>query len=166
MRRWILYCVLALGLALLGELPFQQNDVGKLLPVETSLLYIKDGQVVVETDLGLRGEGATLAAAVQAMERSAPGVVFYDTGNYILLHESAMPLLEQLPEAEYLRGSCTVCRVTERQMDLAEAGKYLSAHEPEVDLRRVEAALAAGEKLELPELQWSKGAFFLVSGEA
>lgn len=165
MRRWILYCALALGLALLGELPFRQNDVGKLLPVETSLLYIEDGQVVVETDMGLRGQGATLSAAVKDLEQRAPGVVFYDTGNYILLHESAMPLLLQLPQAEYLRGSCTVCRVAERELDLAEAGKYLAAHEPEVDLRRVEAAQAAGEELELPELQWSKGAFFLVSGE-
>lgn len=165
MRRWMIYCALAVALVLAGELPFQNSDVGKLLPVETSLLYIEDGQVVVETDLGLRGQGATLPDAVKDLEKSAPGVVFYDTGNFILIHDSALPLLGELPGAEYLRGSCAVCGVRSREMDLSKAGEYLSAHKPNVDLRQVEAAQAAGEEITLPELLWSKEEFVLVSGE-
>lgn len=165
-RRWMVYCLLALVFLVLGSLlPFESNDVGKLLPVETSLLYIEEGQVVVETDLGLRGQGATLQEAVADLRKSAPGAVFYDAGNYILLHESALPLLEVLPQTEDLRGSCTLCQVNQRELDLEAAGKYLVAHTPELNLRRLEALQKAGQEPHLPALMWSKEEFTLVSGE-
>lgn len=164
-RRWAVYGLLAVALVLSGELPFQNRDVGKLLPVETSLLYIDRGQVVIETDQGLRGRGATWALAVKDLEAKAAGVVFYDTGNYLLLHESAVSLLKDLPGREKLRDSCALCLVDWREADLAAAGKYLSAHKPKVNLRRIQAAQAVGEPVNLPKLIKTEGAFLLVPGE-
>lgn len=163
LRRWILYIAAAGALVLAGEMPFQQSDVGRLLPVETSLFYIEDGQVCLETDLGLRGRGADLESALADLERSAPGVVFYDTGNYILLHGSAAGLLPELTELPRLRGSCVLCRTAERDLDLTAAGEYLEAHDPGFTLRQAEAALAAGMAAVPPELVWREEEFILAS---
>lgn len=165
-RRWVIYSLLALALAGLGEMPFQERDVGRLLPVETSLIWMEDGQVAIETDLGLKGRGDTLEKAVENLRERAPGVVFYDTGEYILLHDSALSLENTLAEQEFLRGSCALCRVSGKEMDLQAAGAYLSANRPELTLRQVAAAAAQGETVELPLLCWEEEEFILVSGEA
>lgn len=165
-RRWVIYCLLALALAALGEMPFQERDVGKLLPVETSLIWMEDGKIAIETDLGLKGYGDTLEKAVANLQERAPGVVFYDTGEYILLHDSALGLENTLAEQEFLRGSCALCRVDSRELDLQAAGAYLSANRPEMTLRQVAAAAALGQTAELPLLCWEEEEFILVSGEA
>lgn len=165
-RRWVIYSLLALALAALGELPFQERDVGKLLPVETSLIWMEDGQVAIETDLGLKGKGNTLEKAVEDLRERAPGVVFYDTGEYILLHDSAIGLENTLAKQEFLRGSCALCRVSDRELDLQAAGAYLSANRRSPTLRQVAAAAAGGHTVELPLLRWEEEGFALVSGES
>lgn len=64
-------------LAAFGLWPFHAHDPGELLPVQAMTVRRAGAGVAVQTDGGLQGCGASYAAAVRAMEETAPGRVFF-----------------------------------------------------------------------------------------
>ena len=95
MKKILLY-ILLLGAALI--IPVEGTDVGKLLPVELVQLDKMGDTVVISTDAGATGTGETVKAAIRDMEKTAAGIVFLDTADYLLVTESAMEEVESITE--------------------------------------------------------------------
>ena len=129
MKKLLLY-ILLLGAALI--LPVEGTDVGKLLPVELVQLDKMGDTVVISTDAGATGTGETVKAAIRDMEKTAAGIVFLDTADYLLVTESAMEEVESIKE--HLKPSVRVC-IQHVEMNLKDAAAYLSVHRPEHQLR-------------------------------
>lgn len=162
MKRILSPALLLAAAGLLFALPYKSRDVGTLLPVETALFSVEGQTVTVETDLGLMGRGTTLEEAVADLEARAPGSLFLDTANFVLLRPSALALLPELERADFLRDSCTLC-LAEDETDLPGVGAYLRAHKPGSDLGAAFSALAEGKDPELPTLTMENEAFALES---
>ena len=160
MKRILSPILLLTTAGLLFALPYQSRDVGQLLPVETALLSLEDHTVTLETDLGLTGRGATLEEAVADLKAQAPGSLFLDTGNVVLLRPSALDLLPELERADFLRDSCTLC-LAEGDLDLPRVGAYLRAHKPGSDLGAAFSARAGDRTPEIPTLAMKAGTFAL-----
>ena len=160
MKRVLSPALLLAAVGLLFALPYKSRDVGRLLPVETALFSVEGQTVILETDLGLTGRGDTLEEAVADLKDRAPGSLFLDTGNFVLLRPSALALLPDLEKADFLRDSCTLC-LAEGDLDLTHAGPYLQAHKPGSNLGDAFSALAEGWETALPTLTMEDGAFML-----
>ena len=76
--------------------------------------------------------GAYLKEAIRDMEKTAAGIVFLDTADYLLVTESAMEEVESIKE--HLKPSVRVC-IQHVEMNLKDAAAYLSVHRPEHQLR-------------------------------
>ena len=129
MKKILLY-ILLLGAALI--FPAEGIDVGKLLPVELVQLDKMGDTVVISTDAGTTGTGETVKAAIRDMEKTAAGIVFLDTADYLLVKESAIEEVESIKE--HLKPSVRVC-IQHVEMNLKDAAAYLSVHRPEHQLR-------------------------------
>ena len=139
MKKILLYMLL-LGAALV--LPLEGSDVGSLLPVELVQLDKMGDSVVISTDAGTTGTGETVKTAIRDMEKTAVGIVFLDTADYLLVKESAMPEVESIKE--HLKPSVRVC-IQHVEMNLKDAAAYLSVHKPECQLRSNQG----GQKLQM-----------------
>ena len=82
MKKWLYMLLLALAAFLL---PGKGTDVGELIPVELVRLTAGDGTFVAAADTGDFGTGATLEEAMADLASSAPGKVFLETADYLLL---------------------------------------------------------------------------------
>ena len=139
MKKWILLGALAMLL-----LPQRGTEVGKLLPVETLLIEKQAGQYRVSTDTGNTARGDSLEKAVDALRAEAPGILFLDTADYVLLAGAAEDCMEKLPD--YVRPGTRVYKM-EGTAELPEIGSFLKTHGPNAPLYR----LQKGE-LRLPKL--------------
>ena len=128
MKKWIWLAALALFL-----LPQRGTEVGKLLPVETLLIENQAGQYRVSADTGSAGRGDSLEKAVDALRAEAPGILFLDTADYVLLTGEAEDCMEKLPD--YVRPG------------LSEIGPFLKTHGPDAPLYRLQK-----RELQLPKL--------------
>lgn len=131
MKHWLWY-VAAVVLPLACLMPFQGTDIAKLQPVE--VLYVDQTVegVRVETDTGDYGTGADLCMALNDLESGAKGKIFLETADYLMVSPDGALLLPDL--GEHLRPACQVCVVL-GDVEMENAAKWLSAHEPEVTLR-------------------------------
>lgn len=101
-------------------------DIGKLEPVELVLLTVSEDGVRLETDTGCYGVGRTPRQAAKALREGAPGEVYLDTTDKLLiLGEVEEWMWREL--YEIFRPSCRVYRV-EQVPDIQVAASYLSAH--------------------------------------
>lgn len=146
MKKWIWLGALALLL-----LPQRGTEVGKLLPVETLLIEKQAGQYRVSTDTGHTARGDSLEKAVDALRAEAPGILFLDTADYVLLTGEAEECTEKLPN--YVRPGTRVYKL-EGTVELSEIGPYLKTHGPDTPLYRLQKRelqfpklMAEGEKL-------------------
>lgn len=151
MKRWIIYIVLFVGVAIFGTIPFRGTDIAKLAPVEVVWLSRNGGQVHLKTDTGDMGEGKSIQAALADMKAAASGSVFLETADYLIVEVGREALLEQVYDV--LRPSCMVC-MAEEMPDMKAVAEYLSAHEPELSLRQYRV-----EKGKLPQLTEKEGRF-------
>ena len=126
--RWLLYSVV-LGTALM--VPLEKNNVGNLQPMEAVYLKLEGEQVVIRTDTGDQGAGETMTDAVKDLHNTAPGIVYMDTADYLIVNENAKGIIEDA--AQYLKPSVRMC-MTKEDVDLMYAAKYLNAHKPNVKL--------------------------------
>ena len=124
----MLYITLA---ALALAAPRERADVGKLRPVEVIAVNQSGEGYVIRTDLGDRGAGATLAEAVNDLRDTAPGIVYLDTAEYLLLENEVTDTayLEQI-----LKPRVRVCGA-QTGIDLEGSGQYLDIHRPKERLR-------------------------------
>lgn len=140
MKRWVIYgLVIALLLVLR---PQEMKDVGQLLPVELLYIYKEGGYIRVETDDGTWGRGLTLQRAFDDLKETAPGSVFLETADYLMVTHTTAALLPEL--AERLRPATEVCigwRIEEQTLP------FLQAHKPGVSLKDIRAG-----KKEIPVL--------------
>ena len=133
--KWMIPLLAILLIAALGWLPFQGTDVATLEPAEA--LYVSfEEQVLVETDGGWYGRGETVEQAIADLKESAPGQVFLQTVDYLLIQQGSEELLPAL--YTHLRSGCSVCRVEEKP-DLEIASAYLRTHRPEMTLQHYRA---------------------------
>lgn len=132
MKRWAIYLLLFAAAAALGTSSFTGTDVGELLPVEAVRVSVREGEILLETDTGDSGRGADFTAALRDLKESAPGNLFLETADYLILAPESEPFLEELYGC--LRPSCGVC-VEDGETDMESVGQFLSAHKPETTLR-------------------------------
>lgn len=154
MKRWLWLAAGALAVAALSGQRSAGTDVGHLQPIQV-VRVTRAEKIVIDTDTGELGMGQTLPDAFENLGNTAPGQVFLDTAEYLILAPDCVALLPELNR--YLRPSCRVC-LEEGGADIAKAGAYLEAHPPSVTL----AQWRAGED-NLPALITLEGRMELVS---
>lgn len=136
---WIAAAVLCL--CLFAAAP--KTDLGSLQPVQLVQVTSSGPMVHLRTDTGLYGEGVDFGAALGDMYRTAPGQVFLETADFLLVTPVTVKVLPELrqvlrPGTEVALISCLV--------DGTEAAQFLSARSGGVPLRK------AGEHTVLPRL--------------
>lgn len=156
MKRWIVYLLLFAAAAALGTTSFTGTDVGELLPVEVVRISCRDEEILLETDNGNSGRGMDVTDALRDLKESAPGNLFLETADYLIL----VPGCEEYLEALYgcLRPSCGIC-LEDGKADMERVGEFLSAHKPETTLRNWR-----GGAENLPVLKTREGRMELVQG--
>ena len=138
MKKFTWVIVTALIVIAFWEKSSAGTDVGKLLPVQVVMVSRDEEKVVVQTDTGDFGVGDTLTAAVEDMKASAPGEIFLETAEHLLLAPACMDVLEDA--AALLRPSCTLCLV-EGEPDMEKLGDFLKLHAPSVTLMEYKAGV-------------------------
>lgn len=141
--KWLI--IAALLLTLIFGLPFREYDTAKLLPMETLQADTRDGKVLLVSEAG-SGEGETFLAAVEDLRQKAPGDVFFDTAEHLVLCDSS--LLPQILEAELLRPAAQVYFAQELQAPEA-LSSYLSAHPSSLTIAKLRAEKAENRKGEI-----------------
>lgn len=121
----LLYMAILLAVLLF---PSRGVDVGKLIPVEVIAVSESDGILTVSTDTGDLGRGRTIQAAVEDMKASAPGVIYLDTAEYLLIEPGAENQINAI--RGYLKGTVRVCYGREG-IPLEGIADFLSVHNPE-----------------------------------
>jgi len=122
MKRILLY---ALILAAVLVLPTAGMDVADLQPVQTIAVYRNGNSWVIETDTEDIGAGDSVEKAFENLIQTTPAVIYLDTAEYMLLTKDTQEEVEALRTE--LKDSVQLCMCA-KQVDLAEAGKYLSVH--------------------------------------
>lgn len=130
MKRAALWILLA---ALVLFLPDRGTDIGKLLPVELVTVHREEEMFLVETDTGQFGLGDTLEEAMADLKNAAPGVVFFDTADHLLLTEETLHT-EGL--SEFFRPGVRVL-LAEGEIDPEEAAEYLRSRKAGVPLKKL-----------------------------
>lgn len=130
MKRWIILAAATVAALLFA--PSEKTDVGELLPVELLYIYKEETGIRVETDTGNLGIGGDLTAALENLKATAPGKVFLETADYLIVTKQTVSLLPQL--WEILRPATEVCLGVNAD---AQAADYLSAHKPGVTLNDI-----------------------------
>lgn len=107
------------------------TDLSELIPVEILYIDREEEGIRVSTDLGATGMGASVEDALADMKETAPGILFLDTAEYLLVTERSLPELEALMNT--MRPSVRLLLVTQEPHwdDLAA---YLRGRKPEVTL--------------------------------
>ena len=116
--------IILLTLSLLA--PLERADVGKLRPVEVVAVRQSEAGYLIRTDTGDRGQGNTLAEALADMKARAPGVIYLDTAEYLLLESE---IEERAYLGAVLKPGVRVC-AAEPGIDLEGSGQYLDVHHP------------------------------------
>lgn len=125
--RIMLYITLA---ALALAAPVKRADVGKLRPVEVVSVSGGKGNYMIRTDTGDSGAGSTLEDAVNDLRDRAPGMIYLDTAEYLLLENEPG---DPAHLAEILKPNVRVC-AAEPGISLEGSGIYLDFHRPEACL--------------------------------
>lgn len=121
MRR-LLYAVLLVPLFFV---PLNRVNVADLLPVAAVAVYMDGEQVVLETDSAHFGKGKTVEAALAALRKDTPAVIYLDTAEYLLVAPEAVAQVEGL--RPYLKSTVKVC-VCRAAGRVQDAMKYLEIH--------------------------------------
>ena len=102
--RKVLYAALLIPLFFV---PLKRVNIANLLPVEAVAIYMDEDQVVLETDTGNIGVGATAEMALKNLKENTPAVVYLDTAQYLLIAPEAEDAAKEL--YSQLKPSAKVC---------------------------------------------------------
>lgn len=122
-----------LALALLFGRPFRARQTKLLLPVQSVQVEQREGGVYLLTEAG-ESTGADFCAAVTALRESAPGVVFLDTAQYLVLCGEAEGA--QIASSGLLRPNVQVYRA-QGCRDPEALRPWLAAHESGLTLAQL-----------------------------
>ncbi len=134
MKRIMIYIAVLVAALLV---PLRGTDVGKLEPVGLLQLYKEDGTVVIVTDTGDSGRGATVDAAFDDLEATTSGIIYLDTADFLLVSKEAAGEVQFLEQ--YLKPSIRVC-FANKDIDPVLAAEYLAVHRPATKLKAYNAA--------------------------
>lgn len=132
MKRIFAAVLAVVCIAVLERAPSSGTDVAKLQPVELLRIGYYGGYISVETDTGDLGIGRDLDSAFRDLKESAPGEIFLDTADHILVSDTACGLLLQL--TDFLRPACAVC-IDRSNSAMEDAAEFLNIHRSMVTLR-------------------------------
>lgn len=152
MKRWIILAAAAAAALLLQN--GAEKDVAKLEPVQLIFIYRNGNHVCVETDTDAFGEGNDLDSAIQNMKATAPGEIFLDTAEFLVLTDQTCSLLPEL--TAMIRPAAEICIAEE--VEPVTAAEYLSVHRPGVTLKDWMA-----EEHDFPLLSMTEERYELVS---
>lgn len=144
MKKWL--CLLALVAAAL-VFPGEGTDIGELLPVELVSLTVEQGEIVARTDTGNFGIGKTLSDAMEDLKAGAPGKVFLETADYLLLAPQTEENWNGLND--WFRPGTLIFGVGEN-VNPEEAAAFLRSHTGGVPLNRL-------GKLKMEKVIYSEG---------
>ena len=135
------YLLAAIALTAVFGLPFREYDTAKLLPVRTvQAALTASGAVKLVTDVG-EAEGETWTEAVAALREGAPGDVFFDTAEQLVVCSPS--LLPDIVESGDLRPAAQVY-FADALTDPEGLNGYLSAHESDRTVADVRYDLLRG----------------------
>lgn len=163
-KRIGVWLFLAVLVGISSMLPFQRNDVAKLVPVEALVVSMERGTVVLNGG-DCQGRGKTWQEAWLDLQNSADGAVFLGTAEQVILVGAAANLLPQVAWNEQLRPAAVVCVSPGAAPDPKEAAAYLGAHNGGVTLQQVRTALLQEKTIELPVLVQTEGGMRLYGTE-
>ena len=118
--------------------------------METVFIQKLENGIVIETDSGDRGAGATMKQAAEDLKEKADGVIYLDTADYLILNREAEALLYQLQSNQ--KQEVALCG-TEGRIDVEEITPFLRAHKPQLRLSDWRAGMT------LPGLEEAEGSF-------
>ena len=118
--------------------PTAPQELGKLIPVEVIKIGQADGTVLIETDTGDAGRGATVEAALRDLSATAPGTIYLDTAEYVLIPEGEKELLGPLTGS--LKESVKLC-CWEGTINMEEVAVFLDAHTPGTNLKEYQKGM-------------------------
>lgn len=104
--------------------PVDRLDVAKLEPIEAVAVEVSGDDIILKTDSGRQGRGATVAGALEDLKENTPAVVYLDTARYLLISEQARFLEDEI--TEFLKPNIEVARYYGG--DVKEELQYLQAH--------------------------------------
>ncbi len=154
MRKWPVYLCAVLVLAAWNWMPFQGTDIARLQPVEVIRISQSGSAVVIETDTGDFGIGATAEEALKNLKDTTSGTVFLETAEYLIAGENGQDLIDAI--SPFLRPTCKPC-VERGNIPLEDAAAFLDSHTPEITLQD----RRSGQK-ELPIITLTEGRMELV----
>lgn len=125
MKKMLLFIVLIGAISFAGFLPFDGTDVAKLHPVEVLAVNCKNGNFTIKTDTGIVGIGTNVDMAIRDLKLAAPGEIFLDTVNYILVGKECAHVASAF--CNYLRPACQIY-IFEGEGELGQIAKYLENH--------------------------------------
>ena len=166
-KYWAVPAVLAL-LAALRLLTPAATDAAELLPV--TVLRVSGAGRGIEVACDVKGDtctgrGETLDAALDELCASAPGTLFLQTAEHILITPAARYALPQAANSQALRPAARVYIVQGGAPKLTTAGDFLRAHGGGARLMDVRAALLGAKDAPRPQtLVCAQGRLALYGG--
>ena len=148
--KWLLYFGILMAVILC---PTEGTDVGKLIPVEVVAVSEAEGWITISADTGDMGNGMTMQAAIDDMKASAPGIIYLDTAEYLLLEKGMESYLNTAER--HLKQKTHLCYI-EEGIPLEAAANFLSVHKPKVTLKTV------GDYSMIPMITEEMGRYHLV----
>ena len=147
MKRILLYLGILAAVCWAGK---PGTDIGMLIPVETVFIQKLENEIVIETDSGDRGTGATMKQAAEDLKEKADGVIYLDTADYLILNREVEALLPQLQNNQ--KQEVFLCEA-DGQIDVQKATAFLRAHKPQLKLSDWSNGMT------LPRLEEAEGSF-------
>lgn len=163
MKKLWLLLLLALGLAMYRQIPFQSADIADLLPVETIVIHAADMNYQVSCDVQLAGHGRSLVQALEDLTKSAPGNVFLATAQQIVVCGTD-EVWHQLAQLKTLRPNARIYQA-EYPPGAESVREFLLAHKSDVTILELRAAEMYGLELCVPRLVQEEGRYQLAEGK-
>ena len=157
MKQMAFWFVFAAAVTALGRWPTKARDASGLLCAQVLVVDASKGEVTVEADCGVSGSGASLSGALEDMRAHAPGELFLDTAEHIVLRERAWYLLPQAASCRALRPAARLARAGGELPGIEELRAFLQAHPPALTLAHAYASLLRGEPVYAPQLTQTEG---------
>ncbi len=122
MKRFLIYVLL---IAFAVFIPVKGADVARLRPVQVICVSREEGTLLIRTDTGDFGTGATVTEAISTMKATTPAVIYLDTAQYLLIGEDALDTVDDL--RKHLKGSLQTC-IAEADALQEDTASFLKVH--------------------------------------
>lgn len=148
MNRVSIWALAVLAVGCLCTLPRTGTDAARLLPTQVLVIGCEEETFVVQSDIGVTGRGATLAQALAQMTACAPGTLFLDTAEHIVLLQSAQTRVDTVIEQPQFRPAAKLYLALTELPGAEQLVEFLRAHPGKLTLAEAQAARLRSESVE------------------